>query len=197
MRTLRIKSQWQLMNIKVYSHFRSGSHLFSYMLAKYVLGFDNYVNTIYGGHRMPERFSILPEKYFYCRRNITDSVISMYKMRHRLGLESDAWELFAHTTIGEMRNFNHDFKIEVNTGDKVERKDGQVDMFIHQFAQYTPSQYIKLHQEAWQKTDAHIIDYDNLIAQPNDVMSAAANYLNLKLRGTAKIPTDKIGWTPL
>lgn len=187
-------------SVQILSHPRSGSHYLTALIAKNFFKTDDYL-SFYGGHGF--NFQLMEQRiknknntlFIYIKRNLEDTLKSIFSLRSRFGLDVDDFKVFKSTPYNQM--WNGSLKVDV-----VRKTLLSTDFFnsvdpLFRKINKTPEEFHKIHYKFWTElylkySNTFIICYDSL----------KANYLAI-LR-TLKLILDidhislnidqKIGW---
>lgn len=169
--------------VKVASHPRSGSHWVMRLIDMNFFDGKDYLKH-YGGH--PFGNEPRSKGYFkpnqaviYTWRTIDDAVRSIYKMRHRFGLDEDNYETFCVTPMKKM--YNPNLKV-VAVRDTLTGEDKFTDVdWLFRSREETPKEYIEKHRRSWQvhtdKPNFLAVCYDDLVVDFQGTMLRIAHFL--------------------
>jgi hypothetical protein len=186
-------------SVKVVSHPRSGSHWVMRLIDLNFFDGKNYLKH-YGGH--PFGHEMRARGYFkrnqaviYTCRNLDNTAKSIFRMRHRFGLNEDDYEKFLITPMRKMYNNKLKFEaIRDTLTDKIEVT--EVD-WLFRNRNETVKEYIQKHIDSWSmhvgKPNFIVLPYSSLVNGFENSMLAIAQFLGSNK--TKFIDEQKrIGW---
>ena len=186
--------------VMIPGHPRSGSHWINRLIDLNFFDGRDYLRH-YGGHPWgngPRATKYLQQKgqaVIYTYRNVDDAVNSIYRMRHRFGLDRDNYEAFCKTPMRQM--FNRQLKV-VAFRDTVKKQDKitQVDTLFAQRAETVP-EYIRKHTNSWKvhlkKPNFMMLCYDDLVSDFQGTMLTVAQLLGSD-KTTFVDEQKRVGW---
>ncbi len=186
--------------IKIPGHPRSGSHWINRIIDLNFFDGSDYLRH-YGGHpwgngrRAPIYLNAPKQAVIYTHRNIEDTVNSIYRMRHRFGLDQDDYEKFSTTPMKRM--YNPRLKVDA-VRDTIKKTDKitQVDRLLAQRTETVP-EYIKKHIHSWRehinKSNFMFLYYDDLANNFEETMLRVAHFLGSN-KTQFQDEQKRVGW---
>ena len=186
--------------VKIPGHPRSGSHWINRVIDINFFNGKDYLRH-YGGHpwgnepRATKYLSQPKQAVIYTHRNVNDTVDSIYRMRHRFGLDEDDFEQFCITPMSKM--YNAKLKV-VAVRDTIKKTDHitEVDRLFARRTETVPM-YIKKHVHSWRehlnKPNFIIVSYDSLVKDFHGTMLRVAHFLGSK-KTEFKDEQKRVGW---
>lgn len=188
--------------IKISSHPRSGSHYLAQLIDVNFFDGSNYLRH-YGGHSYGQCNHILQSKIgqIYLWRNAEDTLKSLFKMRHRFGLNENDFEIFKNKKISTMYDSN--LKVNVHVNNIHSKKTIHVvDDFMNRTPtrDFTPIEFIQQHKQSWVNCKKKcpnllIINYDELLHEFDITMQTISDFLGRGVTEFIQV-NEKVGWTP-
>jgi len=187
--------------IKIVGHQRSGSHWISRFIdINFFNGvgyLERYNVHLWGHSERSLRYlrNVNQVAVIYTYRNLDDTVDSIYRMRHRFGLDEDDFEKFKTTPMQEM--FNPTIEVDAVVNDtKSEKHISDVDTSLSE-RQETVIEYINDNRESWlvhsDKPNFKMVNYDDMVNNFQETMLDIANFL-----GSNKVDFKdeyiRVGW---
>jgi len=169
--------------VKVASHPRSGSHWIMRLIDMNFFDGTDYLRH-YGGHPFgnePRSLGYFKPKQavIYTYRNLDSTADSVYRMRHRFGLDQDDYEKFCATPMKDMYNTNLKVDTFRNTIKDTKYVD-EVDWLFRSRTE-TVSEYMIKHKQSWMVHDGKpnflTVSYDDLVSSFHGTMLNIAHFL--------------------
>lgn len=170
--------------VRIPGHPRSGSHWINHLIDINFFDGSDYIRH-YGGHpwgneqRSLNYLSQPGQAVLYTYRNREDAVNSVYRMRHRFGLDRDNYEEFKNTPMRQMYNPNLKFEAVVNKINKTESVT-QVDR-LFALRTETIGKYLTAHKQSWKQHEGRanfmFVCYDELVSDFQGTMLKIAKFL--------------------
>jgi len=170
--------------MKIPGHQRSGSHWINRLIDVNFFDGSDYLRH-YGGHpwgddrRVPIYLGTPNQAVIYTWRNLDDTVNSIYRMRHRFGLDRDDYKQFCTTPIRLMYNPSLHvvaYRDTVKTQDTIT----EVDRFLATRSETVPD-YILNHKKSWEvharRPNFMFVKYDDLVDDFRGGMLKIAQFL--------------------
>lgn len=189
--------------IQVYGHKRSGNHYLSELINKNFISGDELLNIL-GGHGLPDELN--PDvNYLYILREKEDVLDSLWRVRHRQGLDAPDFETFCTTPYHEMWSLDHAPDVEFNTHSQqadtfVESLNGAETSVLHHFQdiRMTPEEYYDYHTKHWKKlkkyhSNVKIVRYEDLQENFQETMEDIATFLHFPVTEYEDI-VERVGW---
>ena len=179
-----MEEQMKYKTVKIPGHPRSGSHWINRVIDLNFFNGKDYLRH-YGGHpwgneQRANKYLRQPKQaVIYTHRNIDDAVNSIYRMRHRFGLNRDDYDQFCTTPM--IRMYNPNLKV-VAIRDTINKKD-RITEVDHLFARRneTVPEYIRKHVHSWRvhfnKPNFIMLSYDSLVDDFQGTMLRVAHFL--------------------
>lgn len=187
--------------LKIPGHPRSGSHWINRVMDLNFFDGKDYLRH-YGGHpwgnehRARNYLSQSKQAVIYTFRNIDDTVNSIYRMRHRFGLDCDDYERFCSTPMRKM--YNPRLKVEA-IRDTMKKKDTitEVDRLLAQRSETVP-EYITKHTNSWKqhlkRPNFMMLSYDDLVNDFQGTMLTVATFLGSNKWSEFVDEQKRVGW---
>jgi len=169
--------------IKIASHPRSGSHWIMRLIDLNFFDGKDYLKH-YGGHPFgnePRSMGYFKpgQAVIYTYRNLEDTTKSVYKMRHRFGLEEDNYDKFRTTPMSQMYSTKGNADVVRDTM-KETTNVTEVDALFRSRTETVP-EYMAKHRASWKQHNGRVnfltISYDDLVADFHRTMMQVAEFL--------------------
>jgi len=187
--------------LKIAGHPRSGTHWINHLIDINFLSGDGYlqyyIGHLWGDTERALRYLQNPNQQavIYIHRNVEDTIDSIYRMRHRFGLNEDNFEKFKTTPMREM--FNPDIKVNAIVDNvKSKRCVSEVDTLFW-LRKETVGEYINTHRESWMphlnKPNFKIVSYDDMVDDFQKTMLDMSKFLGVN-KTNFKDTDTRVGW---
>lgn len=170
--------------VKVASHPRSGSHWVMRLIDMNFFDGKDYLKH-YGGHPFGNEprakgYFKPAQAVFYTYRDLNETADSVFRMRHRFGLDEDDFEKFLITPIKKMYNKNLQVEAVRDTLDGKKMNVDEVD-WLFRDRNETVIQYMQKHINSWRTHHSRrnflMLSYNDLANDFDGTMLQVAQFL--------------------
>lgn len=185
--------------VKVASHPRSGSHWIMRLIDINFFNGRDYLQH-YGGHPFGNEPRSLgyfkpTQAVIYTHRNLDDTARSVYKMRHRFGLDEDNYEKFLATPMRDM--YNKNLKVDTVRDTLTEKTNVDEVDWLFGSRPETVKEYMTAHKASWGrhigKANFMMVSYDDLVSDFQGTMERIAYYLGSNKKEFVD-EQKRVGW---
>lgn len=172
--------------VKVYGHPRSGNHYLLNLLNKNFLTPENKICIEHRG--IDDQGTHADIKYgvkmIFIHRDTENVLNSIYQMRYRYTFDEDNYDVFKTKRIGPMwDNVKARCQLRVDTYTGAGKIQDINDPYFGKFQNMTIREEINLYNNSWlpfaTSNKIHIVKYENLLNDFQNVMEGIAKYLNV------------------